>query len=120
MKLIHYFNLEHRRCIFSLNKNFLFIAILNNSCALGEECIGGTICDMSTLKCICLEGTIADLQTLSCVPLQESKMFGSSQVNYKYDTSVLLLRKKKSRLYVEILKCLLLPYFKFSAAAHCQ
>ena len=48
-------------------------AILNNSCARGEQCIGGTVCDLETMKCLCPVGTVTNLETLSCV---ETSKFG--------------------------------------------
>uniref|UniRef100_A0A0R3RK73 EB domain-containing protein n=1 Tax=Elaeophora elaphi TaxID=1147741 RepID=A0A0R3RK73_9BILA len=48
-------------------------------CANGEECIGGTVCNMRTMRCSCPIGTKANLNTLSCVP--SSSPFKSLQQN---------------------------------------
>ncbi|VBB28004.1 unnamed protein product [Acanthocheilonema viteae] len=66
------FQISEKRCVpkqsasaATSNKSF---AVLNNSCANGEECIGGAICDSSSMRCSCPFDTTADPNTLSCVP----------------------------------------------------
>lgn len=40
---------------------------MNSTCAAGEQCVGGSVCDPQFLKCICPHGTVAQLETLSCI-----------------------------------------------------
>uniref|UniRef100_A0A914VSS2 EGF-like domain-containing protein n=1 Tax=Plectus sambesii TaxID=2011161 RepID=A0A914VSS2_9BILA len=41
--------------------------LIDSSCASGQQCIGGTVCDLRTMKCLCPVGTVPHMDTLSCV-----------------------------------------------------
>ncbi|VDN07651.1 unnamed protein product [Thelazia callipaeda] len=50
----------------------MFSAIFNNSCARGEICIGGTVCNPKVKICLCPAGTFINLTSFSCTPISFS------------------------------------------------
>ncbi|CAG9534360.1 unnamed protein product [Cercopithifilaria johnstoni] len=79
------FQISEKRCVpnqFASHTNNKIFAILNNSCANGKECIGGTVCDPSSTRCLCPPDMIPNLNTLSCIPISfSSKSFHQKDYN---------------------------------------
>lgn len=47
---------------------FPISALIGQSCATGETCLGGAICDLRDFRCLCPVGTIANMDTFICQP----------------------------------------------------